>query len=155
MALAALTRTCDDSILISKVEYLPTSEIDAAIFESLDVDGQFTGLLGNLSSLFVLPADFRNRVLSMGANDNNQGTLHEFQLSAQCSAKGPSIQAVMRDMKRYRYILRLTSDTGAIIQLGTPAYPASFNYSKSFGEGQANAYSITFSCKTPDNLLYL
>jgi hypothetical protein len=155
MALAALTRTCDDSILISKVEYLPTSEIDAAIFESLDVDGQFTGLLGNLSSLFVLPADFRNRVLSMGANDNNQGTLHEFQLSAQCSAKGPCIQAVMRDMKRYRYILRLTSDTGAIIQLGTPAYPASFSYSKSFGEGQANAYSIAFNCKTPDNLLYL
>jgi hypothetical protein len=155
MALAALTRTCDDSILISKVEYLPTSEINAAVFESLDVDGRFTGLLGNLSSLFVLPADFRNRVLSMGANDTNQGPLHEFQLSAQCSAKGPSIQAVMRDMKRYRYILRLTSDTGAIIQLGTPAYPASFSYSKSFGEGQANAYSIAFNCKTPDNLLYL
>lgn len=155
MALAALTRTCDDSILISKVEYLPTSEIDAAVFESLDADGQFTGLLGNLSSLFVLPADFRNRVLSMSATDTNQGTLHEFQLSAQCSAKGPGIQAVMRDMKRYRYVLRLTSDTGAIIQLGTPAYPASFNYSKSFGEGQANAYSILFNCKTPDNLLYL
>jgi hypothetical protein len=155
MALTQIIRSNTDELSISKIEYIATADIDSALFELFDQNGLFTGALGNSTTPYVLPADWKDRTLSTNASDTNQGPLREYSVNCRLSSKGHTIEDALATMMRYRYVLRLTLDTGAKLQFGTPDYPAKFSYSKPYGDSQPNVYAITFNCKTPDKLLYL
>lgn len=153
MSLKGLTVICKNPFGIVEVEYLPTTDFNMNTFDLRSDDGVFTGVLGNNRAFYKAPLAKIQKSLDGSIEETPQGDVLKYGVQGAILEDTASVANELRNMKQYRYILKIKDDEGRVRILGTIENPCRFNFSF-IKSDSGNSYNISWSTTTPSQILF-
>lgn len=153
MSLQGLNIICKNPFGIVEVEYLPTTFFNMSTFDLRQSGGTFTGVLGNTQAFFKAPLAKIQKSLDGSIDETPQGDVLKYGVQGAILEDTASVASELREMKQYRYILKIKDDEGRVRILGTIENPCRFNFSF-IKSDSGNSYQISWSTTTPSQILF-